>query len=370
MDTRDRGLTTHRVAIADAADLSFLPERSVELVVTSPPYPMIEMWDELFAARRPEIRDALEAGNGWSAFELMHEDLDRVWREAFRVLADGAIACINIGDATRSVADRFRLYPNHARILSRCVEIGFDVLPGILWRKQTNAPNKFMGSGMLPPGAYVTLEHEHILVLRKGAKRAFATAEQKANRQQSAYFWEERNAWFSDLWDLKGTRQALASDEGRARSAAFPFELAYRLVHMYSCRGDVVLDPFAGTGTTMLAALAGARNSIGVELDDTLLPLVRSQIASCREAVNEYIVARVNNHRDFCARRASEKQTGLKHRNDPHDFPVVTGQEKNLLIEAVESVEETASDPDGVTWEASYCPLDRLDGPGPLFGTL
>jgi len=377
--------TSHQIRIGDSADLSFIPDGSVGLVVTSPPYPMIDMWDESFAARQPRVNALIEEGDGWAAFELMHEELDRVWSETYRVLVDGGIACINIGDATRTVAGRFRLYPNHARILTKCVQMGFDVLPAIIWRKQTNAPNKFMGSGMLPPGAYVTLEHEYILVVRKGAKRGFTTPEQKTNRRRSAYFWEERNTWFSDLWDLKGARQALsssgtASGGSRSRSGAYPFELAYRLVHMYSCREDTVLDPFVGTGTTTLAAIAGARDSVGVEVDATLLPVIAARIAGCRDEINEYLVGRVADHREFCAQRERDGKGAPAHQNGPHGFPVITGQEEDLVIEAVGKVDAApvpapvaaapaAAEPVTATWTATYAPFDRVDGPGPLFGT-
>ncbi len=113
------------------------------------------------------------------AFNLMHELLNSVWNEVFRVLKNGRFACINVGDATRTVQNTFCLYPNHARILNYLLKIGFSALPDILWRKQANTPNKFMGSGMLPAGAYVTLEHEYILILRKGQKREFKTENEK-----------------------------------------------------------------------------------------------------------------------------------------------------------------------------------------------
>ncbi len=109
--------------------------------------------------------------DGNMAFELMHKELDKVWKEVYRFSRSGGIACINIGDATRKVNSSFKLYPNHARILQHCTNLGFHILPAILWRKQANAPNKFMGSGMLPVGAHVTLEHEHILILRKDDKK-------------------------------------------------------------------------------------------------------------------------------------------------------------------------------------------------------
>ena len=125
-----------------------------------------------------------------------------------------------------------------------------------------------MGSGMLPAGAYVTLEHEFILILRKGNKRNFVTEADKKRRKQSAFFWEERNLWFSDVWeDLKGTKQNNIAKEIRERSGAFPFELPYRIINMFSVKEDAILDPFLGTGTTMAAAMATGRNSIGVEID-------------------------------------------------------------------------------------------------------
>ena len=113
---------------------------------------MISMWDDIFSNQNPEIQDALACGDGKQAYELMHEILDSVWSEVFRVLKKGRFACINIGDATRKIRDDFCLYPNHARIVNYLLNIGFSVLPDILWRKQANTPNKFMGSGMLPAG--------------------------------------------------------------------------------------------------------------------------------------------------------------------------------------------------------------------------
>ena len=335
--------TTHRVVAADSADLSFAADGSAALVVTSPPYPMIAMWDGHFRARDPAIGRALDANDGGEAFELMHRDLDRVWAEVHRLLCDGGIACINIGDAVRTLDDRFELYPNHARILDACRRIGFAVLPAVLWRKTTNAPNKFMGSGMLPAGAYVTLEHEHILVLRKNGRRRFVTPEAKARRRESAYFWEERNAWFSDVWELTGARQALAERGVRQRSAAFPFEIAWRLILMHSVRGDTVLDPFLGTGTTTLAAMAAGRNSIGVEIDPALAAVVRDAAGGLKDEANALVHARLAQHERFAAQRQRDGRP-LGHVNRSHRFPVMTAQEEDLLLELVDRVE---ADPDG-----------------------
>ena len=169
----------HNIYFKSSQDMSDIPSDSVDLVVTSPPYPMISMWDTLFSEQNDSIDKALSDNKGLIAFELMHEQLDLIWNETWRVLKEGGFVCINIGDATRTINGTFMLYPNHSRIISGMLEIGFNSLPEILWRKQTNAPNKFMGSGMLPAGAYITLEHEYILIFRKGKRREFKTNKEK-----------------------------------------------------------------------------------------------------------------------------------------------------------------------------------------------
>lgn len=307
---------------------------SVDLVVTSPPYPMIEMWDDAFGMLNPEIAEVLEGGDGKQAFDLMHAELGKTWEEVRRVLKDGAIACINIGDATRTIGGCFRRYSNHSRTTDWFEKAGLISLPSIIWRKPTNAPNKFMGSGMLPPGAYVTLEHEHILVFRKGGRRLFDSQEEKRLRSESSYFWEERNSWFSDIWtDLPGTDQSLTGAEGRHRSGAFPFELAYRLINMFSVKDDLVLDPFLGTGTTTLAAIASRRNSVGYEIDEALLVAVKGRLSGFRGWANDYIDRRVARHVDFTEGR----DCGFV--NDPHGFRCVSAQETAISLERVDRIE-------------------------------
>ena len=324
--------TEHFSIFSDSRQMNDLSGNSVDLIVTSPPYPMIEMWDGLFSQAGSSVKKRLKKEDGPGAFEAMHTILDAVWKEAWRVLKPGGFACINIGDATRTIDGNFALYPNHARILTAARQLGFSSLPCILWRKQTNAPNKFMGSGMLPAGAYVTLEHEYILVLRKGSKRAFTTNSEKENRRASALFWEERNLWFSDVWfDVKGTTQKIHDKETRKRSAAFPFELAYRLINMYSVKGDLVLDPFSGLGTTTAAAMASARNSVGYEIDDTLEETQHRTFDDIIPRSGRIIRQRLANHLDFVQQRMISKGP-LKHTNAPYGFPVMTAQEKELLI--------------------------------------
>ncbi len=324
--------TWHNLFLKNANNLDQIESDSVDLIVTSPPYPMIEMWDDIFATQNKQITYALNEQNGNLAFELMHQILDTVWNECFRVLKNGGFACINIGDATRTIDTSFAVYPNHARILQHVIEAGFTILPEIIWRKQTNSPNKFMGSGMLPAGAYVTLEHEYILILRKGSKREFKTEAQKQTRRESALFWEERNNFFSDIWfDIKGTRQNLSNKSIRDKSGAFPFDLAFRLILMYSVKNDTILDPFLGTGTTMNAAIASARNSIGFEIDPQLHALIQASKDEIINISNTAIQQRLDNHLIFVNERMKTDKP-LKHQNIPYGFPVITAQEKHLFF--------------------------------------
>lgn len=350
VESKNRMKTNHKIIFSNSRKMDDVPSESVGLIVTSPPYPMIQMWDEMFCEQNPSIEAALKKAEGSAAFELMHKILDLVWNEVFRVLKYGGFACINIGDATRTINGNFALYPNHMRILKCALELGFSALPCILWRKQTNAPNKFLGSGMLPAGAYVTLEHEYILIVRKGPKREFKKEEDKKNRRESAIFWEERNSWFSDVWfDVKGTPQALNDKDSRLRSAAYPFEVVYRLINMYSAKGDTVLDPFLGTGTTTFAAMASKRNSIGYEIDATLQDTIREMKNEIVPLSNEYIQNRLIRHIDFVIKRIKEKGA-FKYKNKFYGFPVMTSQEKEIILNELIGFDDVSDD----TFEVKY----------------
>ena len=246
-------LPSVRIVCGDARDLPGVAPGSVELVVTSPPYPMIPQWDQAF--RRW----------GASSFEEMHGRLSEVWRACRDALVEGGLIAINVGDALRTTDGRFRLWANHARVMADCEALGLRPLPYLLWKKPMNRPNAFLGSGFDPPNAYVTLDCEYILLFRKGELRRFPPKD--GRRQASRYTKAERDRWFSQVWsDVRGARQGPV---GR-RTGAFPPELPTRLIRMFSVVGDTVLDPFAGTGTTLWAARALGRSSIGVEIDPEL----------------------------------------------------------------------------------------------------
>lgn len=322
--------TYHKIFYLDSKKMNNLNDESIDLMITSPPYPMIKMWDEIFGSQNNKIKEALEKNNGELAFELMHLELDKVWKEVYRTLKKGGIACINIGDSTRTLNGKFQMYSNHSRILKYCTELGFDVLPSILWIKETNKPDKFMGSGMLPVGAYITLEHEHILILRKGRKKEFKNLKENEIRRRSAFFWEERNIWFSDKWNIKGIFQKLEKTKTRNRSGAYPFELSYRLINMFSIQGDTVLDPFLGTGTTTFSAMASGRNSIGFEIDSNFKEFFNN---INKNEINQYIDKRITKHNEFI-----KNNKEMKYINKNYNFLVKTSQEKEIYIPKIKTI--------------------------------
>ena len=293
--------TEHRIVIGSSQTMSELDDGSAQLMVTSPPYPMIKMWDTIFAKADPKIAklwQKLEVDGQETTvrqiYDAMHDYLGKVWSETYRVLVDGGIACINIGDATRTINGKFQLYPNHSRITEICEKVGFTTLPYILWKKPTNKPSykgkgAFLGSGFLPPNAYVTLDCEFILLFRKGHLRKFPPHDEL--RYESKFTKAQRNEWFSQIWSLKGTRQT--SSELERRTAAYPEEIAERLIKMFSVKGETVLDPFLGSGTTVKIAMQTERSSIGYEVDKNLLPVIAKKTSDCAsKEVNVEIIRR------------------------------------------------------------------------------
>jgi site-specific DNA-methyltransferase (cytosine-N4-specific) len=268
------------------------------------------------------------------------------------VLVDGGIACVNVGDATRTIDGTFRLFPNHVRVSRAFADLGFVELPTVRWRKPTNRGTKFMGSGMLPTNAYPTLEHEHILVFRNGSTRSFPAGDER--RYESAYFWEERNQWFSDLWDVRGEAQDLEAGV-RERSGAFPFAVPYRLIAMFSTYGDTVLDPFLGTGTTTFAAAVAGRNSVGYERDETLRSALDDRTAEAPARSRTVAGDRLRRHREWATQRADDGEPP-GYESVHYDVPVMTKQERQIRLYTVEDVEATE---DG--FGATHVPIEETE---------
>jgi DNA modification methylase len=245
--------TSHRLIVGDARDLSFLGDESVHLVVTSPPYWILKRYNE----------NVNQLGHV-DDYDTFLTELEKVWREVFRVLVPGGrLACV-VGDVclSRRKFGRHVVVPLHADICVSCRKIGFDNLNPIIWHKISNATyevqngSKFLGKPY-EPNAIIKNDIEFILMQRKPGGYRKPT---ELQRRLSMIGKQEYSAWFRQFWSLSGTST-------RNHPAPFPLEIAYRLVRMFSFWGDTVLDPFCGTGTTMVAALRAGRNSIGIDID-------------------------------------------------------------------------------------------------------
>lgn len=245
--------TQHRIIRGDARDMSQVPDGSVHLVVTSPPYWTLKRYND-GPGQLGHVED----------YQEFLAALDAVWSECFRVLAVGGRLIVNVGDVmlSRKEFGRHKVVPLHADIQVNCERIGFDNLAPIIWNKISNASfevegnSKFLGKPYEPNGV-IKHDIEWILMLRKPGGYRKPEPEM---RRLSIISEKEFSTWYTQIWQLTGAST-------KKHPAPYPEELANRLIRMFSFVGDTVLDPFLGSGTTMLAASRIGRNSIGVEVD-------------------------------------------------------------------------------------------------------
>jgi DNA modification methylase len=266
--------TAHTLHLGDARELDWVADNSVHLVVTSPPYWTLKKYNE-----HPGQLGAIED------YESFLDELDKVWQHCHRVLVPGGrIVCV-VGDvciARRRNKGRHMVLPLHADIGVRTRRVGLDYLTPILWYKVANASyevengSSFLGKPF-EPNAIIKNDIEYILMLRKPGGYRQPTEEQRVRSKLSK---EEHNRWFRSFWtDVTGAST-------RNHPAPFPVELAYRLVRMFSFVGDTVLDPFAGTFSTTLAAMKAERNSVGNELDPEYFELGKWRVLQEANQVN------------------------------------------------------------------------------------
>lgn len=252
--------TEHLIQQGDSRDLSWIPDASVHLVVTSPPYGALKRYEE-HDAQLGHIED----------YEAFLVELDKVWAECARVLVPGGRICCVVGDVClpRKKAGRHYVLPLSADIQVRARGIGLDALTPIRWLKVANIrleasnSSRFLGKPNLPNGI-IKNDLEHILFLRKPGGYRKPTPEMEKG---SFITTDDYAEWFSPIWTISGAST-------RDHPAPYPKSIASRLIRMFSFIGDLVLDPFAGTGTTSLAALEADRSSIGVEIEPKYIDII------------------------------------------------------------------------------------------------
>lgn len=247
--------STHAFHLQDARALDrVIAPESVHLIVTSPPYGNLKTYPD----------HAGQLGN-LPQYEEFLDQLDIVWGHCLRALVPGGRMCLVVGDVclSRRKAGRHYTLPLAADIQVRSRKLGFDVLTPIIWLKVTNITleasrsSRFLGKPYLP-GGVIKNDRETIALLRKpGAYRSPTPAMERDSRIEKADYFR----WFSPIWsDVTGAST-------RDHPAPFPQEVPRRLISMYSFVGDMVVDPFAGLGTTAQAAALTSRNSISVEIE-------------------------------------------------------------------------------------------------------
>lgn len=251
----------HRLILGDARAMPEIGDASVHLMVTSPPY-----W---------QIKDYGHPGQ--IGFDDTYEDyinnLNLVWAECGRVLHPGCRLCINIGDQfARSVSyGRYKVIPIRTEIIRFCEAIGFDYMGAIIWQKVTTCNTTggatIMGSFPYPRNGIVKIDYEFILLFRKPGSPPKVT---KTTKEEARLTTEEWNTYFNGHWNFPGERQT-------DHIAPFPLELPRRLIRMFSFPGETVLDPFAGSGTTLVAASQLGRSSIGYEIDYRSEEVIRAR---------------------------------------------------------------------------------------------
>jgi site-specific DNA-methyltransferase (adenine-specific) len=254
--------TKHKIINGDSRKMNLILDKSVHLVVTSPPY-----W---------QLKDyGTEKQIGFHEdYETYINSLNLVWKECFRVLDDGCRMCINIGDqfARAVYYGRYKVIPIRTEIIKFCESIGFDYMGAVIWQKQTTTNTtggaSLMGSFPTPRNGILSIDYEFILIFKKLGNQPKVSKEIKEQSKMTVEEWKE---YFSGHWNFGGTRQ-----DGHI--AMFPEELPKRLIKMFAFKGETVLDPFMGSGTTALAARNLERNSIGYEINPEFIDIIKDKL--------------------------------------------------------------------------------------------
>lgn len=242
--------TSQRLVLGDARSMR---EEDIHLIFTSPPYWTIKKYEPI-EGQLGVIKD----------YEEFLDELDKVWERCYDILVPGGRLVVVVGDAclSRRRYGRHCIMPLHSSIQERCRHIGFDNLAPIIWYKIANINFEVKGNGRFlgkpyEPNAIIKNDVEYILFMRKpGGYRSPDLAE----RVLSIIPEGEHHEYFQQIWTIQGAST-------KHHPAPFPLKLAERIVRMFSFVGDLVLDPFLGTGTTLLAAGIWGRNGIGYEID-------------------------------------------------------------------------------------------------------
>lgn len=272
-------MISHKIVLGDSRYLNKIKDKSVQLIITSPPY-----W---------QLKDyGSENQIGFNdSYEEYINNLNLVWKECYRVLSDGCRLCINIGDQfARSVYyGRYKVIPIRTEIIRFCEALGMDYMGAIIWQKNTtmntSGGGSVMGSFPYPRNGILKIDYEFILIFKKLGNAPKPTKQQK---EESILSKEEWNTYFASHWTFGGAKQT-------EHIAMFPEELPRRLIKMFSFVNETVFDPFAGSGTTLLAAKNLGRNSIGYEINKDFIPIIKNKLNVEQNDLNNKFIFDIDN---------------------------------------------------------------------------
>jgi len=261
------------VYIGNSNDMSCIKNESVNLIITSPPYWTLKDYDV-----------EGQIGIGSNSYDFYINELNKVWTECVRVLAPDGKICINVmpflltGKAARFGRRETRLVLGDIEEFMN--KTGCMYQFGLyIWDKRKIARFSSFGSYPYPPNIFSTYPYEWITVFSKKGKRVPVSLEVKEKSKLTVEEWQ--NWAINSIWEMQ---PAKAKTEGHP--APFPLELPKRLIKLYSFWGDTVLDPFAGTGTTLKAAIELGRKAIGFELNEEYAKLIKNKIEPCVQCIH------------------------------------------------------------------------------------
>ena len=236
----------NKIFCKSSESMEELPDNSVHLMVTSPPYNVGKEYDKDFT------------------LEEYLEFLKKVWKEVYRVLVPGGRACINIANLGRKP-----YIPLHAFIIRDMLDVGFLMRGEIIWNKASSAsPSTAWGSWCSAANPTLRDVHEYILVFSKGTFQR-----RNINKRKSTISREEFLEFTKSVW----TFPAVSAKE-IGHPAPFPVELPYRCIQLYTYEGEVVLDPFMGSGQTAIAAIKAGRYYVGYDVEEEYVKLAEKRI--------------------------------------------------------------------------------------------
>ena len=236
----------NKIFCKTSENMEELPDNSIHLMVTSPPYNVGKEYDQNLT------------------LEEYREFLRRVWREVKRVLVPGGRACINIANLGRKP-----YIPLHCFIIEDMLDLGFLMRGEIIWNKgASGSPSTAWGTWLSARNPILRDVHEYILVFSKGM-----FTRKTATKRKSTISREEFLEFTKSVWTFPAEP---ATKIGHP--APFPVELPYRLIQLYTFEEEIVLDPFMGSGQTAIAALKSRRSFVGYEIEEQYVRLAERRI--------------------------------------------------------------------------------------------